>query len=192
MEYMEKGVEKDNVIFILNNSIKAIQKEDVLTLKDLSNRTIHSASIYQDANSIILAVIVYSLSKIIERPKYQEYKELKKFYSIVMKNLEKAAADLKKDNLDEFTKDLASIRESISRISGHLGIYISEVFRKAMINKASRIYEHGISMQQTAEALGISPFELAEYAGRTGISDVELSLTMEIKKRISLARSVFK
>jgi hypothetical protein len=47
-------------------------------------------------------------------------------------------------------------------------------------------------MQQTADILGISPFELAEYAGKTGIADVNLSLTLDIKKRISLARSVFK
>ena len=61
-----------------------------------------------------------------------------------------------------------------------------------MINKASRIYEHGISMQRTAELLGISEWELSEYAGRTGISDVNLSITMDIKTRIEKAMELFR
>ena len=68
--------------------------------------------------------------------------------------------------------------------------YIKDVFRKAEINKASRIYEHGISMQKTAELLGISIFELAEYAGSTGIGDVNLSITKDIGERIKIAKEI--
>jgi predicted RNA-binding protein len=192
MEDAKEVVEKDNILFILNNTLKALQKKDVFTLKDLSNRTIHSASIYQDTNSITLAVVVYALSKIAERPKYEEYKDWPKFYNIIEKNIQNAVKDLKYDDIESFQSDLMEIRDAISKLSGHLKIYIEEVFRKAAINKASRIYEHGVSMQQTAEMLGVSPFELAEYAGGTGISDVNLSLTLDIRKRINLARSIFK
>jgi len=192
MEEDEKVVEKDNILFILENALKALQKKDVFTLKDLSNRTVHSASIYQDINSITLAVVVYALSKIVERPKYETYRDWPKFYNSISGNLRNALKDLRYDDTESFQEDLAEIREAISKLSGHLKLYIEEVFRKAAISKASRIYEHGVSMQQTADILGISPFELAEYAGKTGIADVNLSLTLDVKKRINLARSVFK
>jgi predicted RNA-binding protein len=187
----EKGAEKDNVLYVLSSTLKALQSKDVILMKELSNRTVHSASIYQDVNSIAVAVIVYALSKITERPKYEEYNGWGGFYNSVIKNLEKSIADLQKDDIESFSKDLADIRQLIFNLSGKLRIYINDVFRKAMVNKASRIYEHGISMQRTADILGITPFELAEYAGGTGIPDVALSVTMTIKKRINLARSIF-
>ena len=50
--------EKDNLIDILEKTKKAIKEEDVLLLKELSNRTIHTSSIYQDPDNIAIAVIV--------------------------------------------------------------------------------------------------------------------------------------
>jgi len=72
-----------------------------------------------------------------------------------------------------------------------LKIYIKDVFRKAQINKASRIYEHGISMEKTAKILGISVWELSEYVGKTRIDDINLGITTPIRKRIKLAEEVF-
>jgi predicted RNA-binding protein len=187
----EKEDEKKNVIDILSGTLKALEAKDVYLLKELSNRTIHSASIQQDANSIAVAVIVYALSKITERPKYQQYRGWQSFYNNFLRNIERAIKDLQNDDIESFGKDLAAIRDSISGLSGKLRFYIGDVFRKASINKASRIYEHGISMQQTADMLGITPFELAEYSGRTGIPDVNLSITMDVRKRINLAESIF-
>ena len=187
----EKGDEKQNVLYILSGTLKALQEKDVILMKDLSNRTIHSASIYQDANSIAIAVIIYAISKITERTKYQEYKGWESFYNSLARNIERAIKDLQNDDIQSFSNDLSDIRQSIANLSGKLRLYIGDVFRKAMVNKASRIYEHGISMQRTADILGITPFELAEYAGGTGIPDVALSITMDIKKRINLARGIF-
>ena len=64
--------EKENVIDILEKTKSAVEREDILLLKDLSNRTIHTASIYADSDNIAVAVAVYSLSKILERKKYRE------------------------------------------------------------------------------------------------------------------------
>jgi len=64
-------IEKEHVIKVLENTKIALKKEDVIQLKELSNQTIHSASIDQTSESILLAVIVYSLGKIIERGKYK-------------------------------------------------------------------------------------------------------------------------
>jgi len=47
-------------------------------------------------------------------------------------------------------------------------------------------------METTAKLLGITVWELAEYAGQTGISDVNLNITLPIKKRIRIAEEIFK
>ena len=52
--------EKEHVIKILERTKQAIKEEDVLLLKELSNQTIHTSSMEQDTDSIMIAIIVYS------------------------------------------------------------------------------------------------------------------------------------
>ena len=68
---------------------------------------------------------------------------------------------------------------------------MKDVFNRAKINKASKIYEHGISMEKTAKILGITLWELAEYSGRTGVGNVNLGVTMQLNDRIKLAEEIF-
>ena len=184
--------EPQHILKVLKETKEAVGREDSVKLKELSNQTIHSASIHQDADCIMIAVIIYSLSKIIERTNYKEYPGFKEFLNSFLEHLEHAISSLKQNNEKRFRKELRSIRANISKMSGSFKKHIQDVFRKAEINKASRIYEHGISMEKTARLLGISLWELAEYAGQTGIADVNLSITMPVKKRIKIAEEVFK
>ncbi len=183
--------ERENILDILIKAKEAVKKEDIALIKELSNRTIHSASIYSDTDNIAVAIIVYSLGKIVERKKYQSYPAWPAFFQACMNGLSIAIIALQKEDMEKFRIALTEIRKRVSRISGHLKGYIQDVFRKAEINKASRIYEHGLSMQKTAELLGISVFELAEYAGSTGIGDVDLGITKDIRERIKIAREIF-
>ena len=183
--------EKKNLIRILKESVSAVGKNNVGKLKNLSNQTIHTSSIQQDPDNIAVAVIVYSLSKIIERRKYTYYKEWPNFYKKYMSHIREAIKDLEKDNITHFRVHVKDIQKEINKLSPKFKKYIQDVFRKAEINKASRIYEHGISMEQTARLLGITLWELAEYAGQTGISDVNLTVTLDIKKRLKQAKDIF-
>jgi len=82
--------EKEHVLEVLEQAKKAIRDEDVIKLKELSNQTIHSSAIEQDPDNIAVAVILYSLSKIIERVRYREYKEWPKFQKTYEKSIENA------------------------------------------------------------------------------------------------------
>lgn len=191
MSILEKEVELKNILDILKNAQKALKTDDVLLMKEMSNRTVHSASMYKDPDSIAIAVTIYALGKIIERKKYEQYKEWPAFFSRISKDIDDALAHLGKNLFKEFREDLHDIRKAASQLSGHLKLYIQDVFRRASINKASRLYEHGISMAETASLLDITTWELAEYAGMTGIGDVDLSITMPIKERINFAKKLF-
>ena len=184
--------ERGHILNVLKNVKSSLDKKDYLNIKNLSNSVIHNSSINQDPDIISAAVIIYALSKLIERENYKEYKDWNNFYKRYTKGIDNIINALEKNDVDKFRKEINLMREMIQKISGNLKIYISEVFRKARINKASRIYEHGISMEKTAEILGISIWELAEYAGSTRIGDVNLSVTLPIKQRIKYVEDIFK
>jgi hypothetical protein len=184
--------EKENVLRILRETLEAIKREDAIKLKDLSNQTIHTASLSQDPDNIAIAVIVYSLSKIIERTSYKDKMGWGKFYKNTVYHLEHSIRAIERNNEKHLRTHLEGISKKIGGISGKLKKYIQEVFMKAQINKASRIYEHGISMEKTAKLLGITLWDLASYAGQTGIADVNLGKTMEIKNRIKIAEEIFR
>jgi hypothetical protein len=183
--------EKENVMRILKETKKALKMKDVIKLKELSNQTIHTASIAQDPDNITIAVIVYALSKIIERGKHQLDGKLTNFIdqiNFLMEGLEKA---LEKEDKILTNKKLQGMRAEIDKLSGKLKRYIQDVFRKGSINKASKIYEHGISMEKTASLLGITMYELASYAGSRDI-ETPIGKGMEVKKRIKIAMDFFK
>ncbi len=183
--------EEENVLRIINEALEAFKTNDSYKLKQLSNQTINTASLTQDSDNIAVAVIIYSLSKIVERIDYRTLEGWNKFYKNILLFLKNSAEDIKSKNYSNFQKNIKRMRASIENLSGKLKKYIKEVFRNSEINKASRIHEHGISMEQTANLLGITLYELSEYLGETGISDVPQSKTKTINERIKLMEEFF-
>ena len=184
--------EKAHILEILRKVKNALKEKNYVKIKYLSNELIHQSSIEQDIDIITVAVIIYALSKLIERPSYKKQKNWDNFYKRFLRNLEDMIKALEKDNEARFREEIISNRRLIEELTGNLKYYITDVFRRAKINKASRIYEHGISMEKTAKTLGVSLWELAEYAGRTRIGDVNLNITMPVRQRVKIAEDIFK
>jgi len=184
--------EREHILQVLQETKEAVRKEDNIKLKELSNQTIHSASIHQDTDCIAIAIIIYSLSKILERTNFREYPGWNSFFKQFMNHIDKAISALKENDENKFGFELRKVRREISSLTGNFKKHVQDVFKKAEINKASRIYEHGISMEKTAKLLGISIWDLAEYAGQTGIPDINLNITMPVKKRIQIAEEIFR
>lgn len=182
--------EVENILRIFEETKDAIKKGDVIKLKELSNQTIHTASVSQDPDNIAVAVIIYSLSKIVERGEYKKEKGWSKFYNKILFAVDNSIYNLKEKNEGKFRESLGKVREAIDALSGKLKDYIQDVFRKASINKASKIYEHGVSMERTASLLGITMFELASYSGQKLMEEPE-EKTIDIKTRIKTAMEMF-
>jgi hypothetical protein len=186
---MEKGEEINHIIEVIEKSKTALKEENPLELKELSNQIIHSTSVYQTEGLIAISVILYSLSKLIERKEHLSLKDWSTFIEKTNSSLNDAITSLKEDNQKEFEDGLIAIRSSIEKIT--IKPFVHEVLRNAAINKASRLYEHGLSLEQTAKLLGISQWELSEYTGQTGIPDVKYASTLDIKKRAKTALEFF-
>ena len=183
--------EVDNVLRILQGARDALNNGDSTKMRSLSDQTINTASLTQDSDNIAVAVMVYSLSKIIEREDYRSLDGWEIFYRLFSSALDRAIKDVEDNDIEKFRKDFEMMRKAINKISGKLRKYIEEVFTQAEINKASRIHAHGMSMEQTAQLLGITMYDLAEYVGKTGISEAPEGKTMGVKDRIEMAVRFF-
>ncbi len=177
---------KEDIISVLKKAIPALKKEDFTELSDLSNRTIHDASIFQDADSISCAVLMYSLSKFCQQCKEKDI-SLPNFAA----QLEKALDLLKKDNIKLYENKIKEIFKVMKKYDEKVNIYFEEAIKRAKIKKASWMHEHGISIARTAELLGVSQWDLRNYVGVTKVPDKNLG-GLTAKKRLEVARDLFK
>ena len=184
--------EVDNVLRILTETKKYLLEDKPYELKNLSNQTVHTAAVSQDPDNIIVAVLVYALSKVLERDKYREMEGYSEFYSAVTKNLDLAVSSLENNDVDACRNALGKIRNSLNKISSDLSRYIKDVFAKAEINKAFNLYEHGLSTEKTAELLGVSLWELSSYIGQSTISEAKVAICMPVKERVKMAEDFFR
>lgn len=187
--------EQNNILRIFKETKEAVSKGDSLAIKVLSNQTTNTAALTHDPDNIAAAVSVYSLSKIVERESY--YKKMPgwdEFYKKYLKAIDNIILALEKNNEEVYRQNIEIIQKEIEKLSGKLKGYVEDIFRKARINKASKIHEHGISMEKTASLLGITMYELASYIGEKDFSDeTENSDVKEtsVKVRLKNAMEMF-
>ena len=178
---------KRDIISVLSKVaeiLKVKEETDVAEIKELSNHVIHNASVFQDEDSISIAILIYSLSKIIER------KQRDLDYGKVMKMMNSAIDSLNSNQDDSFRKSVKEMFTFIRTMDEKLKLYIHEVINQAQIKKGCKLCEHGISVGRAAEVLGISQWELMHYLGKTTIMD-QLEDPVSVAKRLKIARSLF-
>jgi len=184
--------EVSHIIGILTRAKYALEQGDTGQLRDLSDRTIHSASVYQHTDYILLATVIYTLSKLLERREKIKIKNWNEFIRGVGNLLSLAVSSIQRNKYKQFIRVLIKTKNYIENSSSEIKPYVSELLRKASINKASKVYEHGISLSKTTKLLGVTPWELSEYIGGKESSELKLNKTLEVKDRISLAMEFFK
>lgn len=173
---------KEDIISVLDSSLVFINDTDYSKLKELSNHVIHNASIYQDQYSINIAILIYAISKIFDRDKDLNPKVIR-----LLKDLKQT---LLNDRYKDYETDVKQLYKTIAKEDSKLRLYINEVIEMAQIKKGSKIYDHGISMAQSAEILGISQWELMDYIGKTRISDT-FEENGDIVNKLEFVRKIF-
>ena len=178
---------KKDIVAVLSDLIEILKvKEDIdiIQIKELSNHVIHNASVFQDEDSVSVAILIYSLSKIIER------KQREMDYNKILSMLNSCISYLKNNQDDAFRKSMKNIFDFIRTMDQKLRLYIHEVINQAQIKKGCKLCEHGISVARAAEVLGISQWELMHYIGKTTLID-QFSEPVNVSKRLKIARSLF-
>lgn len=172
---------KKDILNVLEEAISIVEKKELFKLRELSDHVIHNASIFQDKDTLTIAVTIYALSK------FYKYSNISNIILIKLKN---ALTYLENGSNHNYEKEIKSIIKEISKKDQHLKNYVNEVLEKSQIKKASRIFEHGISMTQVADALGISLWDLIDYLGKTNIID-NFQTEKNVNLRLKKARELF-
>ncbi len=180
---MEQQLGLKGMLPVLREAIEAISSSDADRLHELSNHTIHTASLFQDRDSITIAVIMYSISKIIARTG--------KVPDVITKQVEHCTRHLEKGETRAFQGCLKNVLEAISKADTKLKWYIDEVIQQAQIKKGSRIHEHGISIARAAELLGVNEWDLMRYVGHTNIAEKSES-SVSVNERLGFTRRLFR
>ena len=182
---MESAVRND-ALQIINGVIEILEtkeEKDTMELKELSNNTIHNASVFQDECSVSVAVLIYALSKIIERNPEFDYRG-------VFELLKDARDDLENDKEDDFHATIKKLFSEISKLDGKIRLYAQEVINQAQIKKGSKLCEHGLSCAKASQILGISQWELMNYIGKTNLAE-NINEIVDTRTRLEFARSLF-
>jgi len=188
---MLDGKEGAHVIQVLRESQEALRQDDAYRLQQLSDQTIHSASIYQHTDFIIIAVLMYSLNKLVIRKNKLQVQKWSQFIKKFNLEIDKAINSFKEKDIDEATRHLEHAKSLLTDLSPSVKQDVEEVIHRASVNKATRIYEHGISLQKTSKLLGVSQWEMAEYIGNRNMFDNPLNQTIDEKKRAKMALDFF-
>ncbi len=183
--------ERQHLIELLTKTKEALEKQDASKIRELSDQTIHSASVYQHTDFVLVAVITYAISKILERKDKLPIKDWQKFVRDINSMINLAISSIQRNKQKLFVITLERMKHYLQNSSEIMRPIIQEVLRKASINKASKIYEHGISMAKTTKILGVTPWELTEYVGEKENVHMNLNKTIDIKDRVRITMEFF-
>jgi hypothetical protein len=181
MEQLNPKIRED-ILHMLRDTLNALKQKEFSILRELSDHSLHNASIFQDEYSVSAAVVIYALSKITDRAQGIDPK--------IIEALGLAQASLEKNDLKAYEQNIAELSRLISETDSKMQKYVHQVISEARIKKASRIYEHGISLAQTAKLLGTTEWELMKYVGQTTIADYPEGRSSAVE-RLHFARRLF-
>ena len=183
---MQDTIKKD-ILAVFNELIiilKSKQYTDTRKIKELSNHIIHNASVFQDEDSVSVAILMYSLSKIMER------KDNDLDFNKILSILNSSVSSLKNNDDENFRKSIKNLFNFVKTIDKKLKLYINEVINQAEIKKGCKLCEHGVSVARASQVLGISRWELMHYLGKTTLID-KFSEPVNVPQRLKFTRSLF-
>lgn len=180
------------ILELFDEAYAAFKDEDSNKLKEISNYTLHSAGVFQDRDSTSVAILVYSLAKVLERKKMHKYKQWELFSKDTLNHIKNARVALNNLDFENYNFNVHRIFKHIGKLEQSFGMYVTEVIKQARIKKGSGVYEHGISISRAAELMGVSPWDLSEFIGQKRGDDKIPMVTKSVKERLKFARELFK
>ncbi|MBT3814616.1 hypothetical protein HOE37_05105 [Candidatus Woesearchaeota archaeon] len=182
---MRREVKKE----ILNDLTKTIEilkqreLQDVEQLKDLSDHSIEDVALYKNLDLISVTVLIYSIYKVVRQMKEENYKDL-------IAELEFARNHLQQGNFARYNKSVKSLFKIVRSANASVKTHLQDVMDAARIKKGAVLLQKGLSLGQAAGLMGLSNWDLQQYAGRTKVMDSHY-VSVSAKKRLELALKLF-
>lgn len=191
---MAKGGEIEESVLldiadVLDHVKDALERLDIDELSEWSNHVLHSMAIYREKRAVYIAILAYSLSKLVDKNKSQFINKQKwnNFIINMLKELVRAAEALEKRNIAKFDELMTLMLKQVADFDKSFSHYVEHVIEFSKVQKGAKIYEHGISLASVAEMLGINQWDLMRKVGELKerpSKHVEFRLTKTPKKRL--------
>jgi hypothetical protein len=160
-----KGQVKKAILDDLDQAIMVLESKGTKSaeeLKHLSDHAIEDVALYKDLDSISITVLIYSLYKTIfclDEIKYNEMLDLFK----------KARRYLKDNNYGAYNGTIKKMFEIVENCNAKVKEHLQDVMQAARIKKGTVLLQKGLSIGQAAGLMGLSNWDLQQYASKTPI-----------------------
>lgn len=140
------------------------EKKDIEELKTLSDHSIEDIAVQKDLELVSVTVLLYSLYKTITCIDAKAYDK-------ILKELQSAANSLEQRNLSRYNASIKKLYELIRSCNAQVQEHLNDVMQAARIKKGATLLQRGLSIGQAAGLMGLSNWELQQYAGKTTALD---------------------
>lgn len=182
---MKEEIVQD-VLYILQKAVDILQvrdSKDVEELKALSDHAIEDVALHKDLDIISITVLIYSLYKIVQNLKDKDYQA-------ILNELKNAVKAIKIHDLKPYNKSIKNIYSIIRKCDVQVKEHLQDVMQAARIKKGTALLEKGLSIGQAAGLMGLSNWDLQQYAAKTTALQFEAE-TLPAKDRMKLAFNFF-
>jgi hypothetical protein len=182
---MKKEVKKE-ILFDLDRVIEILRKTELgdgEELKQLSDHSIEDVAIHKDLDLISVTVLIYSIYKVLSCMKEEDKKDL-------IVELENAKNNLNQRNLGRYNRNMKSLFTIVRGCNAKVKVHLQDVMQAARIKKGAVLLRKGLSIGQAAGLMGLSNWDLQEYASKT-VAAEPFNVSAPAKKRLQFALKLF-
>lgn len=177
---------REEILKILSRTIEILEareEQEIEELKELSEKAVEEVALHKDLDMISVTVLVYSLYKVGKTMPEKDYRRL-------LEEMREAKGHLKKSALGKYNHNIREIFELLRKSNAKIKEHLQDVMHAARIKKGASLLQKGLSIGQAAGLMGLSNWDLQEYAGKTIILEQHEEL-MPAGKRMKLALEIF-
>ncbi|MBI4399121.1 hypothetical protein HY570_00075 [Candidatus Micrarchaeota archaeon] len=176
---------------IINDIYDAFIDVEIRALRKISNDCITEYSIEHSYDLFLLSLISYSIAKLLEKPHYWKDKTRATLAGKADKALQRSIIFAKEKNQEGFTNSLNQVIQEMTQADVQDKRFVRDMFEKARVKAAARLYAQGISLGAASELTQIDKRDILEYAGKTMMFD-KFGKTKKMKERLRDVRRIFK
>ncbi len=163
---MKEDIRKE-ILNDLQGAIAILQtreSKDIEELKTLSDHAIEDIAIQKDLELVSVTVLLYSIYKTVTCIDAKAYDQL-------LKELQNATLGLEQRNLGKYNSSIRKLYDLIRSCNAQVKEHLNDVMHAARIKKGATLLQRGLSIGQAAGLMGLSNWELQQYAGKTTALD---------------------
>ena len=176
---------KQKVISVLTSLKEILSSDQIIPtkLKQLSDELVDGASLCHDQDCISISVLAYSLYKIFLKNLNIEKTSLLEYVKIVLDSV---------DNDIHFRSNVRKLFDHLKKYDKNIDINILQIIKHVQVKSGLKMYDHGLSIGQAAEIMGVSKWNIMEYLGASSIVDQDSSYRIDCKTRLNFTKGLFK